>query len=517
MHMRLLILFLGMAASDPLAREAYSGRPALDRALVGYFDRDLPNSHDGVPFLPLCGNGVLDQGEECDDGNRRDGDGCSADCSDNDSLVDPLPVAWSDASIRVRLFCVDGGTVHVATEDSYGVLQSTERGAWIDRRGFAKLDAMMVRREVQYFLSAGKATKDGRLLCEVPAGPYAQYRWAGPVLVLVHGAAIALVDYERERCKTLDAGATPVLYSASYTSQTGLRAAALQRGQMHTLHWPADAEPDYGPTVFTLELKPPLFTAAMLQLNALTDSYPLSNGEAANVTPGTLGLKKSNARLGLLNQAQEAALVQAAGPLQKAVRYAESRQLCFQGQNCALDLCADSDCKNTFLAELRESVQARGLDEGMRAYAELLANRTRRVEHFQQNEVTKAFYYLANGTLFYWGRRGSSIRVVRDGAAAGCIPYEVKVCPMGSYGTLERACTPCAMRRPEDEDTLAYKLQCTTYRPDTQTRDEHAKHIDVNMASGSHGRRRRSCRPSGRRSQSWSSTSRSRSPTSRPR
>jgi cysteine-rich repeat protein len=28
----------------------------------------------------LCGNGILNPGEDCDDGNTRSGDGCSADC-----------------------------------------------------------------------------------------------------------------------------------------------------------------------------------------------------------------------------------------------------------------------------------------------------------------------------------------------------------------------------------------------------------------------------------------------------
>jgi len=31
--------------------------------------------------LPYCGDGVLDTGEECDDGNNDDGDGCSAECT----------------------------------------------------------------------------------------------------------------------------------------------------------------------------------------------------------------------------------------------------------------------------------------------------------------------------------------------------------------------------------------------------------------------------------------------------
>ncbi len=29
---------------------------------------------------PVCGNGVFEQNEECDDGNTVDGDGCSSAC-----------------------------------------------------------------------------------------------------------------------------------------------------------------------------------------------------------------------------------------------------------------------------------------------------------------------------------------------------------------------------------------------------------------------------------------------------
>jgi len=33
---------------------------------------------------PYCGDGILDKGEECDDGNNVDGDGCDADCKSED-------------------------------------------------------------------------------------------------------------------------------------------------------------------------------------------------------------------------------------------------------------------------------------------------------------------------------------------------------------------------------------------------------------------------------------------------
>jgi cysteine-rich repeat protein len=35
---------------------------------------------EGAPTTPVCGNGVIEGNEICDDGNRRDGDGCSANC-----------------------------------------------------------------------------------------------------------------------------------------------------------------------------------------------------------------------------------------------------------------------------------------------------------------------------------------------------------------------------------------------------------------------------------------------------
>jgi cysteine-rich repeat protein len=45
-----------------------------------------------IPFS-ACGDGVLDPGEECDDGNNEDGDGCSADCEVEgycgDGILDP--------------------------------------------------------------------------------------------------------------------------------------------------------------------------------------------------------------------------------------------------------------------------------------------------------------------------------------------------------------------------------------------------------------------------------------------
>ena len=34
-----------------------------------------------LPVSNLCGNGILDDGEQCDDGNREDRDGCTNACT----------------------------------------------------------------------------------------------------------------------------------------------------------------------------------------------------------------------------------------------------------------------------------------------------------------------------------------------------------------------------------------------------------------------------------------------------
>ena len=55
--------------------------PAADQA--GFFRYDISHivltTTDKVD--PYCGDGTLDPGEECDDGNNVDGDGCSAECT----------------------------------------------------------------------------------------------------------------------------------------------------------------------------------------------------------------------------------------------------------------------------------------------------------------------------------------------------------------------------------------------------------------------------------------------------
>src|SRR5262249_29799569 len=59
-----------------------------------------------ISDLNLCGNAKLDPGEVCDDGNTKDGDGCSADCKSDESCGNHI----IDTRARVPDVCDDGNT-----------------------------------------------------------------------------------------------------------------------------------------------------------------------------------------------------------------------------------------------------------------------------------------------------------------------------------------------------------------------------------------------------------------------
>lgn len=52
--------------------------------------------------IPFCGDGILDTGEECDDGNNDDDDGCDANC-----LIEAAPVC-GDGNVDPGEECDDG-------------------------------------------------------------------------------------------------------------------------------------------------------------------------------------------------------------------------------------------------------------------------------------------------------------------------------------------------------------------------------------------------------------------------
>ena len=62
------------------------------------------------PPPPACGDGTVDDGEQCDDGNTTDGDGCSATCHDEPPPPPPPTPCCGDGHLDAGEQCDDGNT-----------------------------------------------------------------------------------------------------------------------------------------------------------------------------------------------------------------------------------------------------------------------------------------------------------------------------------------------------------------------------------------------------------------------
>ena len=65
---------------NPLDGDGCSSVCEIEYAAAEESSLSLLSSISSAPPLPLCGNGILEEGEQCDDGNPFEGDGCSVEC-----------------------------------------------------------------------------------------------------------------------------------------------------------------------------------------------------------------------------------------------------------------------------------------------------------------------------------------------------------------------------------------------------------------------------------------------------
>ena len=90
-----LVIETANPSRDDIVFLAVIGITAEARVTTEICDDGIDNDGDGLidredPDCLICGDGILDPGEECDDGNTSDGDGCSAECQNEDNQA---PVA----------------------------------------------------------------------------------------------------------------------------------------------------------------------------------------------------------------------------------------------------------------------------------------------------------------------------------------------------------------------------------------------------------------------------------------
>ena len=82
------VLFGGFGCAGVTPKANGDGGPAARAARAITSTAAMPDIPTiEVGNLSMCGNGVMDPGESCDDGNKTPGDGCSAICQ--------MPAGWT--------------------------------------------------------------------------------------------------------------------------------------------------------------------------------------------------------------------------------------------------------------------------------------------------------------------------------------------------------------------------------------------------------------------------------------
>ena len=84
---------------------AKNGRPRAVMPSYALSSMNLSDDGIGTTLTPVCGNGLLESGEQCDDGNTLSGDGCSASCT-----IESTPVCGNGV-LESGEQCDDGNTV----------------------------------------------------------------------------------------------------------------------------------------------------------------------------------------------------------------------------------------------------------------------------------------------------------------------------------------------------------------------------------------------------------------------
>jgi len=127
---------------------------------------------DNVCYVPECGNGILDQGEQCDDGNVIMGDGCSLTCQ----IEEPCVSDWSYGQWSE---CIGNSQTRIITdlnscEDSY----TESRFCFISECGNGILDT---NEQCDYGLLNG-------ILCSAGYGGSCEYCSTSCILETITGA-----------------------------------------------------------------------------------------------------------------------------------------------------------------------------------------------------------------------------------------------------------------------------------------------------------------------------------------
>ncbi len=106
----------------------------------------------------MCGNATVELGEQCDDGNTRDGDGCSSICQ-----IEPIRIS--------------GKTQIVPSEETQNLIKRSQHNGVSIVKGSVRLCIATTGRvtEAKMLLSTGYFAYDQELLAAIRAWRYQPY------------------------------------------------------------------------------------------------------------------------------------------------------------------------------------------------------------------------------------------------------------------------------------------------------------------------------------------------------
>ena len=151
MKEKLLIILLILSIFVPLINAVISLNSGGDEELIINPHEQIEGFFSGIPtptITPVCGNGVIETGETCDDGNTVSGDGCSSTCQtesvtppggggEEGALITVSPIIFNinlavntnvDRAITIKNVGSETTTISISQQelDQNVILQTTE-------------------------------------------------------------------------------------------------------------------------------------------------------------------------------------------------------------------------------------------------------------------------------------------------------------------------------------------------------------------------------------------------------
>ena len=455
-------------------------------------------------FMPLCGNGRIDSiadyesyfnrsdhirlmvptarlsddatgvtevqlgmAEVCDDGNRLDGDGCSADCLYFDSLVSACDIALPSELTAIEDFVFFGDKAVVATKDAlYEVSGGLAKATLLAPKSVTVHAMLPFRGELWVFAESAVYVVHAGLLernftVTTSDDGYLLEQGGKLYLVCKDTSHIWLWDVAaKELVSSLSGNAPPVIAymlvnSVLVVLMEGNLKALVSLGEGAVTFTPNEQSmADYWQTASNACFTPFINIETSIR-NVSLKYIPLT----VSSLQGNIGFKSR-----MLSPVIYAEAMTGPRWLLNVSESKDARVLYF-GAN-GFDTCIDYSVLKgglikqspTYLETLTSAVNYSTSElwpSQFAALAATLKQKIKRVKRLIENPTTKSLWVLQGGVLKDISRRG--VQVDLNGH---CVPTCAGLCPACHWSPDCGACVPCPRFAPRFSEALEWQLQC---------------------------------------------------------